>query len=285
VTEASRANLEAGCVLDFHANPSAAARRQAAWRDVREAAGLWRLGWTLAWLDIRLRYRGSMLGPLWLTLSTGIMVAAMGGLYSVLWHLPPRDYVPYLALSLVLWNYLAVLVTDSCAGYTQAEGMIRTVRMPYSLYAGRIVLRNLMVLGHNIIIVALVDLLLWSWPGPAGLLALPAMLLWLADSLAVAVLLGAVCARFRDIPPIATSVLQMAFMVSAVIFRPQTLGDRQWLLAFNPFFSVLEVLRGPLLGEVPGVGIYASAMLFSAVLCGMAWLLFVRARGRIAFWL
>ena len=239
----------------------------------------------LAWLDIRLRYRGSMLGPLWLTLSTGLMVGAMGTVYSVLWHLPARDYVPYLALSLVLWNYLSVLVTESCAGYTQAEGMIRTVRMPYSLYAGRIVLRNLLVLGHNILIVALVDLLLWAWPGPAGWLALPAMALWLADSLAVAVLFGVLCARFRDIPPIATSVLQMAFMVSAVIFRPQTLGDRQWLLAFNPFFTVLEVLRAPLLGAVPGWSIYVSATLFSAVLCTAAWLLFVRMRGRIAFWL
>lgn len=239
----------------------------------------------LAWLDIRLRYRGSMLGPLWLTLSTGLMVGAMGTVYSVLWHLPARDYVPYLALSLVLWNYLSVLVTESCAGYTQAEGIIRTVRMPYSLYAGRIVLRNLLVLGHNILIVALVDLLLWAWPGPAGWLALPAMALWLADSLAVAVLFGALCARFRDIPPIAASILQMAFMVSAVIFRPQTLGDRQWLLAFNPFFTVLEVLRAPLLGAVPGWSIYLSSTLFSAALCTAAWLLFVRVRGRIAFWL
>ena len=252
---------------------------------MREAAGLWRLGCLLAWLDIRLRYRGSMLGPLWLTLSTGLMVGAMGTLYAVLWHLPLSDYVPYLAVSLVLWNYLSVLVTDSCAAYTQAEGIIRTVRMPYSLYAGRIVLRNLLVLGHNALIVGLVDLLLWTGPGAAGWLALPAMALWLADSLAVAVLFGALCARFRDIPPIATSILQLAFMVSAVIFRPETLGDRQWLLAFNPFFSLLEVLRAPLLGTRPDWPVYTSATLFSALLCTAAWLLFVRVRGRIAFWL
>ena len=272
-------------LLDFDSDQSTAARRRAAVRDLLEAAALWRLCWTLAWLDIRLRYRGSMLGPLWLTLSTGVMVAAMGMLYSALWRLPLREYVPYLALSLVLWNFLSVLVTDACFGYTLAEGTIRTVRMPYSLYAGRVVLRNLLVLAHNVVIVLLVDILLWQWPGAAALWALPAMLIWLADALAVSVLLGALCARFRDIPPIAASVMQMAFMVSAVIFRPETLGDRAWLLNFNPFFTLLEILRAPLLGAMPGWEVYASAMLFSAVLCTAGWLLFVQVRGRIAFWI
>ncbi len=272
-------------VLAFTSDQSRQTLRRLALADLAEAAGLWRLCWSLAWLDIRLRYRGSMLGPLWLTLSTGLMVGAMGALYAVILHIPARDYVPYLALSLVLWNFLSVLVTDSCFGYTLAEGMIRTVRMPYSLYAARIVLRNLLVLGHNIIVVLVVDLALWRWPGPVAVLALPAMALWLIDALAVAVLLGVLCARFRDIPPIATSVLQMAFMVSAVIFRPELLGDQQWLLAFNPFFTVLDVLRAPLMGDVPRWDSYVSAVLFSAALCVAAWALFVRVRGRIAFWI
>ncbi len=271
-------------VLAFDSDQSHAKRRRLAIADVAEAAGLWRLCWTLAWLDIRLRYRGSILGPLWLTLSTGLMVAAMGAIYSTILHIPAHDYVPYLALSLVLWNFLSVLVTDSCYAYTLAEGMIRTMRMPYSLYAARIVVRNVLVLAHNIVVVIAVDLVLWRWPGPVAVLALPAMVLWLADALAVAVLLGALCARFRDIPPIATSVLQMAFMVSAVIFRPELLGDQRWLLAFNPFFTVLDVLRAPLMGEVPGWDSYVSAVCFSTVLCLAAWALFVRVRGRIAFW-
>jgi lipopolysaccharide transport system permease protein len=271
-------------VLAFDSDHSIDTRRRLAAADLAEAAGLWRLCWSLAWLDIRLRYRGSILGPLWLTLSTGLMVGAMGALYAIILHTPARDYVPYLALSLVLWNFLSVLVTDSCFGYTFAEGMIRTVRMPYSLYAARIVLRNLLVLGHNIVVVLVVDLVLWRWPGPVAVLALPAMALWLADALAVAVLLGVLCARFRDIPPIAASVLQMAFMVSAVIFRPELLGDRQWLLAFNPFFTVLDVLRGPLMGDIPRWDSYLSAVGFSCVLCFAAWALFVRVRGRIAFW-
>ncbi len=254
-------------------------------RDLREAATLWRLCWTLGALDIRSRYRGSLLGPFWLTLSTGAMVAAMGVIYSTLFQIDMKDYLPFLAISQVLWGYLAVLVADACQGYIVHEGMIRAVRMPFTLYAARTVLRNVLILGHNVVVIVAVDLVMWSWPGPEVLLALPAMLVWLVDSLAVTVLLGALCARFRDIPPIVASVMQMAFFITPVIWRPHLIGDDQWMLPFNPFYTLLEIVRGPLLGEIPSLAVYVSAGVSSLILCGGTWLFFARVRGRIAFWL
>lgn len=272
-------------VLDLSANQGWVARNREAWRDLREGLGQWRLVWTLAWLDIRLRYRGSMLGPFWLTISTGAMVAAMGVLYAVLFRLALAEYIPFLALSLVLWGYIGTLVSESCTAFIQNEGLIRSVRMPFTLYAARIVLRNLVVLAHNALVVVVVYTALWSWPGAAALLAIPGLLLWLVASLALSLLLGATCARLHDIPPIVASVMQMAFFISAVIWRPDQLGEHQWVLAFNPFFCLLEMVRGPLMGVVPSALITACALGYSAVLLLASWLLFARVRGRIAFWL
>ena len=273
------------CTLDLTPDLTFTTRQRMALRDLAEAARLWRLGWTLAWLDIRLRYRGSMLGPFWLTLSTGAMVGSMGVVYAVLFRMNLRDYLPFLALSLVLWGYLGTLVTEGSMTFTLAEGMIRSVRMPYSLYAARVVLRNLLVLAHNLAVIVVVYALLQVWPGGTALLALPGLALWLVDSLAVCLLLGALCARFRDIPPIVGSIMQMAFFISGVIWKPAQLGAQEWLLAFNPFFTLLEVVRAPLLGELPGLAVWVSALGYSALLCGAGWLLFARVRGRIAFWI
>lgn len=270
--------------LEVTPGRSAAARHRAAWRDLREGLSLWRLCWTLAWLDIRIRYRGSILGPFWLTLSTGIMVAAMGTIYSTLFKIEMHDYLPFLAVSQVLWGYLALLVSDGCHGYVSSESMIRSVRMPYTIYAGRIVVRNMLIVAHNLVVIVGVDLVMWNWPGPEALLALPGLAVWLVDSLAVCVLLGALCARFRDIPPIVASVMQMAFFITPVIWRPYLIGDLQWLLPFNPFYTLLEIVRGPMLGEVPDGWVYLSAGLSSVVLCGLSWILFARVRARIAFW-
>ena len=271
--------------LDLTPEPSLAARHRMAVRDLSEAWSLRRLCWTLAWLDIKLRYRGSMLGPFWLTLSTAIMVAAMGGIYASLFHMNLREYLPFLALSLVLWSFLATLVGDASLGFTASEAMIRSVRMPFALYGARIVMRNLLVLAHNIVVIVGVFAIYDTWPGIGGLLALPGLALWLLDSLALAMILGALCARFRDIPPIVANVVQMMFFVTPVIWRPELVGkDKMWLLPLNPFDSILEVVRGPLLADLPTSATYVSAVLYSLLLCAVSWVLFVRVRSRIAFW-
>jgi lipopolysaccharide transport system permease protein len=270
--------------LEFTPDQSFADRQRMALRDLREGWVLARLCWTLSWLDIKLRYRGSVLGPLWLTLSTAVMVGALGFMNSALFSTPIGSYLPFLALSLVLWTFLGSLVSEGCTCFTSSEGMIRSIRMPFTIYGGRVVLRNLLVLAHNVVVIVVVDLALGTWPDGTGLLALPAFALWCVDGLAICLLFGAFCARFRDIPPIVGSVMQMAFFVSAVIYKPEQLGPKEWLLPFNPFFSLLEIVRAPLLSQVPDAATYLSALVYSALICVASWLLFVRVRGRIAFW-
>jgi lipopolysaccharide transport system permease protein len=271
-------------VLELLPGQSLRERQQLAARDLRQAAKLWRLCWTLAFLDIRLRYRGSMLGPFWLTLSTGATVSAMGVLYSQLFHISLQEYLPFLTISPVLWGFVSTLFSEACFTYTANDGVIRTVRIPFALYATRTVLRNLVVLAHNIVIVVAVDRFVWTGPGADGVLALPGLALWLIDSFAIVIMLGALCARFRDIPPLVASVVQMSFFVTPVLWKPQLVGERQWLLPINPFYDLLEIIGGPLLGEVPTATTYLAATGYSLLLCGLVWFLFARVQGRISFW-
>jgi lipopolysaccharide transport system permease protein len=272
-------------LLELRGEPGFATRNRLAMRDVREGARLLPLAWTLGWLDIRLRYRGSMLGPLWLTLSTGIMVGALGYLYAGIFHTDIQSYLPFLALSLVLWGFLNSSVAESCTAFTESEGIVRAVRMPFFLFAARVLIRNVLVLAHNILVIAVVYVVFQVWPGWHATLAIPGLLLWGIDCLALVLLLGTFCARFRDILPIVASVMQIAFFITPIIWKPEQLGRGQALLPFNPFFDLLEIARAPLLGMSPGTDIWLGAGLYSLVLWGLAWSLFTRARGRIAFWI
>ena len=272
-------------LLDLKGDPSFATRNRLAMRDVRDGARLLPLAWTLGWLDIRLRYRGSMLGPLWLTLSTGIMVGALGYLYAGIFHTEIASYLPFLALSLVLWGFLATTVAESCTAFTESEGIVRAMRMPFFLFAIRVLVRNVLVLGHNILVIVVVYVVFEVTPGWEAFLAIPGLLVWAINSLALVLLLGTFCARFRDILPIVSSVMQIAFFLSPVLWQPEQLGGGRELLPLNPFFDLLEIVRTPLHGAVPGAEIWLGAGLYSAVLWVLAWAMFTRARGRIAFWM
>ncbi len=262
-----------------------AARRERALADIGAAFRLWPLALALGWFDIRLRYRGSMLGPFWLTLSTAVMVVALGVLYSRLFNMELHDYLPFLALSLVLWGVLSAVITDACVCFTAAESMIRSMRMPHTVHAMRVVVRNLIVLLHNVVVILAVYAWFDDWPGPRALLAIPGLLIWVVDGMAICLLLGPIGARFRDIPPIVASVIQIAFFISPIIWKPELLhGSALQYLWLNPFYTLLEIVRGPLLGEADRLRVWASALGYSALLVGFAWFMFVRTRARLAFW-
>jgi len=271
-------------LLVFNSDLSWSGQHRLAVADLVDGARMWRLAWTLGWLDIRLRYRGSMLGPLWLTLSTAVMVVALGVLYAALFRMDLHEYLPFLALSQVLWGYISTLTSDACTCFTQAEGIIRSIRMPFFLHALRTVIRNILVLAHNVIVIVVVFAVFSVWPGWHALYALPGLALWLIDSLAICLLLGAVCARFRDINPIVMSVMQIAFFITPILWKADQVGRYGAYLPLNPFYSLLEVVRRPLLYEPLPLKVCAAALIYSVLLCGLTWAIFLRARGRLAFW-
>jgi len=264
--------------MDISADVTTGGRLAHAWQDLSRGASLWRLGLTLGWLDIKLRYRGSLLGPFWLTISTAVWIGAMGTLYSVLFHTNLHGYLPFLALSLVLWTALSQLVTDACTTFLQSEATIRSVRMPYFVYAIRVVVRSIITL-------LVVFALFGTWPGGEVLMCLPGLAMWVVDAFATCLLLGAVCARFRDIPPIVGSVMQIAFFITPIMWRPEQLGEHGWWLPLNPFNALLDVVRQPLLGAPISHTMWAAAFAYTGLFCLFSLALFTRVRGRLAFWM
>lgn len=256
--------------------------------DLGETMHLWRLVLALSFMDIKLRYRGSLLGPFWLTLSTAVMVAAIGLLYAGLFHQDVGSYLPYLSISLIFWGFLSALTGEGGTSFTVAEHMIRAQRMPLSLHAARVVMRNLFVLAHNLVVIIVVFAIFHVVPSKAALSVVPALLLWLIDGMAICLMLGVFGARFRDIPPIIASIVQIAFYVTPVIWSPTMVLHRhigRVLVEWNPFYALLEILRGPLLGLPLEPQAWVMALGYSALLLLLSGLTFTRARARIAYWI
>jgi lipopolysaccharide transport system permease protein len=272
-----------GLLLDGHGG--AAARRRAAIRDLRDGLAQWRLACSLGWLDIKLRYRGSALGPFWLTLSSAVMVGSMGLIYGTLFGTVLREYLPFLALSLILWQSgIGGLATDACTVFLDAEQTIRSMRMPFTVQVLRCVVRNAIVLAHNLVVPIGVFAIFDSWPGLEAFLALPGLALWVVDGITACFLLGSICARFRDVPPIVGSIMMIAFYITPIVWKPAQLGAHGWWLPLNPFYTLLEVVRAPILGTPLNALLWGSALGYSVLLWLAAWAVFTLARGRLAFW-
>ncbi|MDE1150799.1 MAG: ABC transporter permease [Azospirillaceae bacterium] len=263
---------------------SKASKGLLAFRDLSSGLGqhwLWR---SLAMQDIILRYRGSILGPLWLTLSSAIMIAAMGFLYSQIFHLPAAEYVPFLAVGLLTWQFISAMISDGCTVFMSVQHVIQQVRLPYMTHVFRSVFRNVVILGHNAILIPIAFAAVGHPVGWEALLCIPALLVLCINGVWISLLLGMVSARYRDVPPIVAALLQVVFFVTPVFWTVETLGKYRHVGEFNPLFAAIDIVRAPLLGQPVSAHSWAIVGLLTVTGLVVTAEFFRRFRSRIAYW-
>lgn len=253
-------------------------------RDFKEGVFGVHLWSTLGWQEIRQRYRRSILGPFWLTISTGALIAGMGPLYGKLFGQDIATYFPYLAVSFITWSLIASLINECSNAFIAAEGYIKQIKLPLSIHILRVVWKNLIVFAHHLLIIVVVLAFYQPTPGwymlqaPLGVFMIAVNGLWLG------LLLGLLCARFRDIPLIIASVVQVGFFLTPVMWRVGTLGTLEWVAQINPLFHFLEIVRTPLLGSSASPLSWGVVALITVVGYAVTLLAFSRFRARIAYW-
>jgi len=254
--------------------------------DISEGLANWRIWWMFAWNDVRRRYRRSGLGQFWLTLSMAATVGGLGLVYSRLFHTDVTKYLPYISVTFVGWGLISTLVIDSCTAFTENESLLRHVYLPRSLLVFRVMARTFVVAAHNVLIIPIVFAIFH--------VGVNANILWLAAGLPLVIVngfwfgffLAIVCARFRDVPQIVTSIMQVVFFITPVMFLPEQLSQRGIsVLRWSPFASLLEVLSAPVLGSRPS----DLALVMCATMAAIGFLLVLPFAGRYApravYWL
>lgn len=252
--------------------------------DLRRGALAYHLWYVLGWQDIRQRYRRSVLGPFWLTLGTGVLVAVMGVLYGLLFKVNAGVYVPHIALGFIVWTLISETISDGCYVFIKASGAIKDTGLPLSIHVYRLLWRDLLIFFHNVAVYVVVAVIFGIWPGWVGLLVLPGLALLYLNALWAVILFGMISARFRDVPPIVTNIMRICFFVTPIIWMPEFLPQRSVLLEVNLFYHMVEVVRAPLLGKVPELSSWVVVL--SALIGGwiLTFVVFRYCRRQIAYW-
>jgi homopolymeric O-antigen transport system permease protein len=265
--------------------PARPGRAALAWRDLADGFGRVWMWSALALQDIKLRYRGSLLGPFWVTISTLIMVIAMGVIYAQLFRMETDTYLPFLTLGLIVWQLLSGMISEGCETFLREAMVIQQVPIPFSVHVYRNVCRNFVVLAHNLAIIPF-GYLIFSIPIGWEILAIiPGLLLIAINGVWISLLLGMISTRFRDVPPIVASFLQVLFFMTPIIWPPELLGHWHPVTALNPLFAAVDVVRAPLLGVPIEPSSWLMLVGVTLVGCGLTFAVFARFRSRIAYWI
>lgn len=242
---------------------------------------LWGL---MGWRDIQRRYQRSLLGPFWLLLNSLIMVGIMGPLYSHLLKVPMGEYVAYILASMISWQLITQILSEAPNVYVNSQSFIVDVNLPFATYHLQMIWRNLIIYAHGLPIILLFCLIF----GKASLISLALypvnLLLVMVNAYFASYILATLGARYRDVYPIVTNLLQVLFFVTPIIWQRSMLGDYQHINDVNGFYHALEMLRAPFLGYVPQPISYAYLIISAIAGFVACQYLSKRAGHRLAYW-
>jgi ABC-type polysaccharide/polyol phosphate export permease len=267
---------------------SSISQQQAAFLDIYQGIKKWRVWMMLAYQDIKLRYRRSLLGPFWLTLSMAITVYTMGYLYGHLFHMDLEYYYPFLVAGMLSWSLISTMVIEYTDGFITSDSLIKQIKLPYSLHIHRIAFRNLIIFFHNMLVIVPIIAFFHEYAKVNwhSLLLFAGLFAIYVNAICYGLILAMLGARYRDISQVIKSLVQVVFFVTPVLWSPQVLKSKNhFVIDLNPFYAFLEIIRQPLLGGTPTLHNVEMVLLVTALGMIMTFFMFARYRARIVYWL
>lgn len=257
----------------------------AAINDLRVGIGNWRL-WSLMGLqDIRQRYRGSALGPIWMVGNMVVIVIGLGFLYSNVFKTSASEYFLFLAASITVWNFIALVITEACYAFLASSGILKQMKVPLSTFVARVLWRNVIVMAHSLVVYLCVAVYFNALLHVETLYFLVGFPLLMVNLGWIALAVAMLAARFRDMLQVVTYVLQFMVFFTPVYWMPRVINLKSPFLTYNPLYHLLEVVRQPLLGHAPS----SETLLVTFGLAVLGWaitlVVFARQRRDVIFWI
>jgi ABC-type polysaccharide/polyol phosphate export permease len=245
--------------------------------------------WSLVQIDLRTRYRRSVLGMGWSLLHPIAMTAVLCLVFAAIFNLSLREYAPYVLSGMAVWGFLTAAALDGCRSYLQAEAYIRQQPAPLAIYPLRTALSAAI---HLLLALAVLVVFAWVLNGPVNVpwlpVAVPGIALLFLCGWAMAICAGTLNVLFQDTQHLVQVGLQMLFYASPVfaeerLFRERGLG---WLADFNPVAAFLSMVRDPILYcRFPSVWNVSLATVATAAAMACAVWALARTQRKLIFYL
>lgn len=236
------------------------------WRsvDLRELWAYRDLLLIFAWRDLKVRYRQTVLGAVWVMGQPLVTMLIFTLLFSRVAKLRADAGLPYplfVLAGIVLWNFVSGAILRSGNSLLGTAHLISKVYFPRLL----VPLSNVATDFVDFAIAALlvIPLMLWYgvYPGFGILLAPLVVLVAGAFALGVGLWIAALNVEYRDVRVVIPWVLQVAMYATPVVYPLSALPERyRWLAVLNPMTGLVEAFRATLFG-----GTVAAPMLLWSI--------------------
>jgi ABC-2 type transport system permease protein len=256
-------------------------------RDIVAGIKRWPVWWTLTWYSMRSQYRRTYVGPWWMTLQQVIFVAGLSVVFGLLFKQDLTTFVPYVAIGYIAFTWMTGLIQGGAGSIVGNAGSIKTTPGPLSILALRSFASSTLQFMHDAVVIVAVVIIFGVQITWSIVLVPVAVALIAINGVAGALWIGPLCARYRDVGELTSSVVRILFFLTPIFWVTTDLSEsaRLALVVWNPIAYFLELFRAPLLGQTPSLATLIGAFAITAVNVLVGVVYFSRSRDRLAYWL
>lgn len=213
-----------------------------------------------------------------------VFVAAVGILYAGLLGQDAASFAHFVAVGLVAWQFFSATIAESSSALISGRDMVLNTKVDPLVLVFRTIARNLIIMLHTLPILLLTGFFAWPDIGLNVPLFFVGLFLLAVNAGWIAVILAISSARFRDIPPMITAIMQLLFICSPIIWTSDVLPEKTIFVTGNPLAYFINAVRDPLLAKPSYPTSCLVSGMFALVGCLFALLMYRRFRNRIAYW-
>ncbi len=213
--------------------------------------GRWQYWFYASWFKIAVRYRKTMLGPIWLLVGPLMFITMLGLLFSVIMNVELAVFVPHLAFGIIVWSLMTSLMNSGTnVVFHNRPQMIHSGTKLLDLVMVNLFNSLLQFAHHILVAVGVYFVFRWALT-PYAFVSIIGLIFLIANGFWYGVVFGILGARYRDISEIISALMGVMFFITPIIWMPEAEGRGGILgpyLSLNPFHHFLELIRAPILG-------------------------------------
>jgi ABC-type polysaccharide/polyol phosphate export permease len=247
----------------------------------------WDISLFLCQQDLKSRFRRSKLGIFWLVINQLSFSLGAGLIWSKILGTDSSDFIPFLAVGFALWTFISSSMIEGCSTFINAHNYIKQLPLPQTIFIMRIFLVTMSYFGISMMS-ALLVLLYFKKLSLIGLIySLPGFIILISYFYGAIGTMGYLGIRYRDIQHGLPGVFSLLVMLTPVMYSPEILIKKgvAFVIYANPFASLIEVIRNPLLYNVLAPQIhYFTATGFACLMIAIRFILEKKWGRLVAFW-
>ena len=201
------------------------------------------IAFSFAVFEINARFKRSLLGTFWYTLSTALIIFGLGPLYAKIFNQPLAGYFQYIAYGIIFWNFVQGCITEATGLYSANSSYSKDLGIHSIVFCVASILKNTLILIQNYIAVVVIFLIAgFDFLFPSILLVFTVIIEGVL-LIYVSYVISLASVRFRDLAPLIAVIMQLFFFLTPILWKTRADFENSVVIQFNPINHLISLPR------------------------------------------